>query len=143
MNEEPLQKDVLDALDDAGLQEIAGLLGTDAAGAREVVGTTVSEFSGGLQDRAVTDPGEVQQAYAEAQEAPLSGVATLGGMGGLGGMGTGGLMGGLLARISRPVANAVARKTGLPPATVARVIDLVIPVLLSVLTRRAARGTRK
>ncbi|MEU1531560.1 DUF937 domain-containing protein [Streptomyces fagopyri] len=140
MNEEPLQKDVLDALDDAGLQEIAGLLGTDTAGAREVVGTTVSEFSGGLQDRAVTDPGEVQQAYAEAQEAPLSGVATLGG---LGGMGTGGLMGGLLARISRPVANAVARKTGLPPATVARVIELVIPVLLSVLTKRAARGTRK
>ncbi|WP_329287973.1 DUF937 domain-containing protein [Streptomyces sp. NBC_01455] len=140
MNEEPLQRDVLDALDDAGLQEIAGLLGTDAAGAREVVGTTVSEFSGGLQDRAVTDPGEVQQAYAEAQEAPLSGVATLGG---LGGMGAGGLMGGLLARISRPVANAVARKTGLPPATVARVIELVIPVLLSVLTKRAARGTRK
>ncbi|MEV5786794.1 DUF937 domain-containing protein [Streptomyces sp. NPDC048448] len=140
MNEEPLQQDVLDALDDAGLQKIAGLLGTDAAGAREVVGTTVSEFSGGLQDRAVTDPGEVQQAYAEAQEAPLSGVATLGG---LGGMGAGGLMGGLLARISRPVANAVARKTGLPPATVARVIELVIPVLLSVLTKRAARGTRK
>ncbi|MER7678780.1 DUF937 domain-containing protein [Streptomyces sp. NPDC096934] len=139
MNEEPLQQDVLDALDDAGLQEIAGLLGTDTAGAREVVGTTVSEFSGGLQDRAVTDPGEVQQAFAEAQEAPLTGVATLGGMGGLGG----GLMGGLLARISRPVANAVARKTGLPPATVARVIDVVIPVLLSVLSKRATRGTRK
>lgn len=139
MNEEPLQQDVLDALDDAGLQEIAGLLGTDTAGAREVVGTTVSEFSGGLQDRAVTDPGEVQQAFAEAQEAPLTGVATLGGMGGPGG----GLMGGLLARISRPVANAVARKTGLPPATVARVIDLVIPVLLSVLSKRATRGTRK
>ncbi|MFE4548767.1 MULTISPECIES: DUF937 domain-containing protein [unclassified Streptomyces] len=139
MNEEPLQQDVLDALDDAGLQEIAGLLGTDTAGAREIVGTTVSEFSGGLQDRAVTDPGEVQQAFAEAQEAPLTGVATLGGMGGLGG----GLMGGLLARISRPVANAVARKTGLPPATVARVIDVVIPVLLSVLSKRATRGTRK
>ncbi|MFF2380945.1 DUF937 domain-containing protein [Streptomyces sp. NPDC058108] len=139
MNEEPLQQDVLDALDDAGLQEIAGLLGTDAAGAREIVGTTVSEFSGGLQDRAVSDPGEVQQAFAEAQEAPLTGVATLGGMGGLGG----GLMGGLLARISRPVANAVARKTGLPPATVARVIDVVIPVLLSVLSKRATRGTRK
>jgi hypothetical protein len=140
MNEEPLQRDVLDALDDAGLQEIAGLLGTDAAGAREVVGTTVSEFSGGLQDRAVTDPGEVQQAFAEAQEAPLRGVATLGG---LGGTGAGGLMGGLLARIGRPVANAVARKTGLPPATVARVIDLLIPVLLSVLSRRATRGARK
>lgn len=140
MNEEPLQRDVLDALDDAGLQEIAGLLGTDAAGARELVGTTVSEFSGGLQDRAVTDPGEVQQAFAEAQEAPLRGVATLGG---LGGMGAGGLMGGLLARISRPVANAVARKTGLPPATVARVIDLLIPVLLSVLSKRATRGARK
>ncbi|MFG3584359.1 DUF937 domain-containing protein [Streptomyces sp. NPDC047990] len=139
MNEEPLQQDVLDALDDAGLQEIAGLLGTDTAGAREIVGTTVSEFSGGLQDRAVSDPGEVQQAFAEAQEAPLTGVATLGGMGGLGG----GLMGGLLARISRPVANAVARKTGLPPATVARVIDVVIPVLLSVLSKRATRGTRK
>ncbi|MET7603467.1 DUF937 domain-containing protein [Streptomyces avermitilis] len=137
MNEEPLHRDVLDELDDDRLQEIAGLLGTDTAGAREVVGTTVSEISGGLQDRAVTAPGEVQQAFAEAQEAPLDGVVTLGGLA------SGGLMGGLLARVGESAARTVARRTGLPPATVTQVIELLIPALLSVLSERAARGARR
>ncbi len=57
----------------------------------------------------------------------------------LGGFATGGLMAGVLAKASRPVANAVAKKTGLPPATVARVVEMVIPVVLTVLTKRAAK----
>ena len=72
--------DILRILQD-GVQEIAGLLGTDEAGAREVVGTT-------------------------AQEDPLQGVATLGRFA------TGGLMAGVLAKAAKPVANAVAKKTG-------------------------------
>jgi hypothetical protein len=40
--------------------------------------------------------------------------------------------------MSRPVATAVAKKTGLPPATVSRVIELLVPVVLAVFTKRAA-----
>ncbi|MCX5081848.1 DUF937 domain-containing protein [Streptomyces sp. NPDC001939] len=138
--EPSLQKDVLDELGDDRLGEIADLLGTDAAGAQDVVGTTVSELSGGLREKATADPAqaeEVRQALAETQEQqPLQGVATFGGLGGLA---AGGLMSGILSKMSRPVANAVARKTGLPPATVTRVVELLIPVLLTVFTKRAGR----
>ncbi|MEV0906245.1 DUF937 domain-containing protein [Streptomyces hokutonensis] len=115
------QGDVLDELGDAKVQEIAGLLGTDEAGAREVVGTTVSALSG--EAATVETP----------QEAPLQGVATLGGFA------TGGLMAGVLAKAAKPVANAVAKKTGLPPATVTRVVEMLVPVVLTVLTKRAAK----
>ncbi|MDX6363454.1 MAG: hypothetical protein QOC85_2464 [Streptomyces sp.] len=122
-----LQKDVLDALGDDKLQEIAGVLGTDAAGARQVVGTTVSELSGGVQEEAAAAPPE---------EAPLQGVVTLGGLGGVAG---GGLLAGMLAKVSKPVAQAVAKKTGLPAPAVTRVIELLIPVVLTVLTKRRAK----
>ncbi|MFI6404426.1 DUF937 domain-containing protein [Streptomyces sp. NPDC050548] len=115
------QGEVLDELGDDKVQEIAGLLGTDEAGAREVVGTTVSALSG--EAATVETP----------QEAPLQGVATLGGFA------TGGLMAGVLAKAAKPVANAVAKKTGLPPATVARVVEMLVPVVLAVLTKRAAK----
>ncbi|MER7199254.1 hypothetical protein CG723_16185 [Streptomyces sp. CB01635] len=131
-----LQKDVLDELGDDRLSEIAGLLGTDAAGAQDVVSTTVSELSGGLREKATADPQqaeEVRQALAETEEQqPLQGVAAFGGLAG------GGLMAGILAKMSRPVATAVAKKTGLPPATVTRVIELLVPVVLAVFTKRAA-----
>ncbi|MFB6670970.1 DUF937 domain-containing protein [Streptomyces sp. NPDC056390] len=137
--EPSLQKDVLDELGDDRLGEIADLLGTDTAGAQDVVGTTVSELSGGLREKATADPAqaeEVRQALAETQEQqPLQGVSTFGGLGGLA---AGGLMSGILSKMSRPVANAVAKKTGLPPATVTRVVELLIPVLLTVFTKRAA-----
>ena len=115
---------VLDELGDDKVQEIAGLLGTDEAGAREVVGTTASALSG-----EAAAAGTVET----PQEAPLQGVATLGGFA------TGGLMAGMLAKAARPVANAVAKKTGLPPATVARVVEMLIPAVLAVLTKRAAK----
>lgn len=115
------QGEVLDELGDAKVQEIAGLLGTDEAGAREVVGTAVSALSG--EAATVETP----------QEAPLQGVATLGGFA------TGGLMAGVLAKAAKPVANAVAKKTGLPPATVTRVVEMLVPVVLAVLTKRAAK----
>ncbi|MEU3740174.1 DUF937 domain-containing protein [Streptomyces sp. NPDC032198] len=129
-----LEKDVLDELGDDKLQEIAGLLGTDAAGAQDVVGTTVSALSGNLQEKA-EDPAEaeeVEQAFAEAT--PPQGIA---GFGGFGGLAAGGMLSGVLAKMSRPVAQAVAKRTGLPAATVTRVIELLIPVLLTVLTKRA------
>ncbi|MEV8315431.1 DUF937 domain-containing protein [Streptomyces sp. NPDC059900] len=133
-----LEKDVLDELGDDRLQEIAELLGTDAAGAQDVVGTTVSALSGNLQEKA-EDPveaPEVEQAFAEAS--PPQGVV---GFGGFGGLAAGGMLSGMLAKMSRPVANAVAKKTGLPAASVTRVIELLIPVLLTVLTKRARRSS--
>lgn len=57
----------------------------------------------------------------------------------LGGFATGGLMAGVLAKVSKPVANVVAKKTGIPVATVTRVIEMLVPVVLTVLTKRAAR----
>ena len=141
--EKPLARDVLDELGDDRLQELAGLLGTDASGAHAVVGSTVSELSGGLRERAEESPGgaaEVREALAEAEQPPLQGALTLGGLGGgLGGLASGGLLAGLLSKLSRPVANAVARKTGLPVANVTRGIELLIPVILTVLTKRASR----
>ncbi|MGW6023968.1 DUF937 domain-containing protein [Streptomyces sp. NPDC055099] len=136
--ETSLQRDVLDELGDDKLQEIAGLLGTDAAGAQDVVGTTVNALSGNLQEKA-EDPAEaaeVEQALAETApaEPPPQGIA---GFGGFGGLAAGGMLSGVLAKMSKPVATAVAKKTGLPAATVTRVIELLIPVLLTVLTKRA------
>ncbi|QNS06144.1 DUF937 domain-containing protein [Streptomyces xanthii] len=137
--EKPLARDVLDELGDDRLRELAGLLGTDASGAREVVDGTVSGLSGGLRERAGESAGgaaEVRDALAEAEQPPLQGAFTLGGLGGLA---SGGLMAGLLAKLSRPVAAAVAKKTGLPVANVTRGIELLIPVILAVLSKRAGR----
>lgn len=118
----PLETDVLSELGDDRLQEIASLLGTDETGARELVGTTVSALSD-----------EVRDAPQPEEEAPLQGVSTLGGFT------TGGLMAGVLAKVSKPVANAVAKKTGIPAATVTRVIELLIPVVVTVLAKRGAK----
>ncbi|MFE1952359.1 DUF937 domain-containing protein [Streptomyces sp. NPDC059524] len=134
--EKPLARDVLDELGDERLQELAGLLGTDASGAHEVVDDTVSALSGGLRERAGEGPdgaAEVQEAFAEAQQQPLQGAFTLGGLA------SGGLLAGLLSKLSRPVADAVAKKTGLPVANVTRGIELLIPVILAVLSKRAGR----
>ncbi|MFE6845094.1 DUF937 domain-containing protein [Streptomyces sp. NPDC057686] len=137
MSESSFQEDVLGELGPEGLTEIASLLGTDAAGARETVATTVGAMAGGLQEKAAAgdDEEEVRQAFAEVAEPPLQGVATLGG-----GLLGGGLMAGVLAKVSKPVAAAVSKKTGIPPATVSRVIELLIPVLLTVFAKRAAAG---
>ncbi|MER5777548.1 DUF937 domain-containing protein [Streptomyces sp. NPDC002039] len=140
MSEPSFQDDVLNELDDDRLTEIAGLLGTDAAGARDTIATTVGAMTGDLQQKVEADDhdgDEVRQAVAEVAEPPLRGVATLGG-----GLLGGGLMAGVLAKVSKPVANAVSKKTGIPAPTVARVIELLIPVLLAVFAKRAAdKGT--
>ncbi|MDJ0379739.1 DUF937 domain-containing protein [Streptomyces sp. G-G2] len=138
MSEPSFQDDVLSELGDDRLTEIAGLLGTDASGARDTITTTVGAMTGDLQQKADTDDDdgvEVRQAVAEVTEPPLQGVATLGG-----GLLGGGLMAGVLAKVSRPVAAAVSKKTGIPAPTVSRVIELLIPVLLAVFAKRAAAG---
>ncbi|WP_371678465.1 DUF937 domain-containing protein [Streptomyces sp. NBC_01276] len=139
MSESSFQDDVLGELGDDRLTEIAGLLGTDADGARAAVGETAGAMAGGLREKAAAEgeDGEVRQAFAEVAEPPLQGVATLGGLGGLL---SGGMMAGVLAKLSKPVANAVSKKTGIPAATVSRVIEVLIPVVLAVFAKRAADG---
>ncbi|MEV7419670.1 DUF937 domain-containing protein [Streptomyces sp. NPDC089919] len=133
MSENSFEDDVLSELGDDRLTEIAGLLGTDGAGAREMIQTTVGTLTGGLQEKAESDDDEVRQAVAEVSEPPLQGVATLGG-----GLLGGGLMAGVLAKVSKPVAQAVSKKTGIPAPTITRVIEMLIPVLLAVFAKRAA-----
>ncbi|MEI5103420.1 DUF937 domain-containing protein [Streptomyces sp. PmtG] len=129
MSDTSFEAEVLNELGDDKLQEIATVLGTDAAGARDVVGTTASALSAPLQ--------EEEAAAGGAEEQPLQGVATLGG--GLGGLLGGGMAAGVLAKLSKPVATAVSKKTGVPVATVTRVIELLVPVVLAVLSKRAGR----
>ncbi|MCX4525951.1 DUF937 domain-containing protein [Streptomyces sp. NBC_01551] len=136
MSESSFQDDVLGELGPDRLTEIASLLGTDESGAKETVATTVGAMTGGLQQKADADDddgNEVRQAFAEVAEPPLQGVATLGG-----GLLGGGLMAGVLAKVSKPVAAAVSKKTGIPAPTIARVIEMLIPVLLAVFAKRAA-----
>ncbi|WP_031005893.1 DUF937 domain-containing protein [Streptomyces sp. NRRL F-5727] len=128
--------EVLAELGEDRLAEIADLAGTDPAGARALVDGSVAELSGNLRE-AAAEPGsaaDVQAAVDEAAsaEAPLQGVA------GFGGLAAGGLLAGVLGRLAKPAADAVARRTGLPPATARRAVDLLVPVVLAVLTRRAA-----
>ncbi|KOG44500.1 MULTISPECIES: DUF937 domain-containing protein [Streptomyces] len=138
MSESSFQDDVLGELGDDKLTEIAGLLGTDTAGAKETVAETVGAMTGDLQQKAAADDAdgaEVRQAFAEVAEPPLEGVAAFGGLGGLL---SGGMMAGVLAKVSKPVANAVSKKTGIPAATISRVIEMLIPVVLAVLAKRAS-----
>ncbi|MFD8013132.1 DUF937 domain-containing protein [Streptomyces sp. NPDC058955] len=132
------QDEVLTELGEDRLAEIAALAGTDTAGARALVDGSVTELSGELR-QAAAEPGsadEVKAAVDEvaSEEPPLQGVASFGGLA------AGGLMAGVLAKLARPAANAVAKRTGLPPATVNRAVDLLVPVVLAVLTRRATAG---
>ncbi|ALO08550.1 hypothetical protein AQF52_2956 [Streptomyces venezuelae] len=96
MSESSFQDDVLTELGDDRLQEIAGLLGTDADGAQELVGNSVAELSGELRQAASEPAGadEVRAAVDEvtSAEPPLQGVATLGGLA------AGGLMAGVLTK---------------------------------------------
>ncbi|MET9672833.1 DUF937 domain-containing protein [Streptomyces sp. NPDC006482] len=136
MSDGSFQDDVLSELGDDRLQEIAGLVGTDDTGARELVGSSVAELSGELRQAAAepSSADEVRAAVDEvaSAEPPLQGVATLGGLA------AGGLMAGVLAKLARPAANAVAKRTGLPPATVDRAVDILVPVVIAALTKRAA-----
>ncbi|MGC9538191.1 DUF937 domain-containing protein [Streptomyces sp. UG1] len=116
-----LQDDVLGELGDDRIVDIAELLGTDDAGAREMVCTTVSALS------------SEAETVATPHDAPLTGIVTLGGFA------TGGLMAGVLAEEAGPVARVVAERTGLPPAAVSQVVEMVIPAELAVLTKRAGR----
>ncbi|MET9417649.1 DUF937 domain-containing protein [Streptomyces klenkii] len=127
MGDEALQKDVLDELGEDRIQELAGELGTDADGATRMVRETVTAL-----------PEELTR---ENGAAP-AGVAGLGGFGGLGGLGQGpggGLMSGVLGRITKPVAETVAKRTGLPAAQVARALELLLPVVMTAIAKRRGR----
>ncbi|MET9951506.1 hypothetical protein ABZ135_08135 [Streptomyces sp. NPDC006339] len=129
--ESSFQDEVLNELGEERLLELADLLGTDAEGAQRFVGSSVSELSDELRSAAAEPVGADE---VSAPGLPLEGVATLGGLVG------GGLMAGALAKLARPAADAVARRTGLPAPAVTRTIELLLPVVLAVIGKRAAGG---
>ncbi|MFE5185349.1 hypothetical protein [Streptomyces sp. NPDC056628] len=114
-----LQDDVLDELGDEAVGDIARLLGTDEAGARQVICTTVTAVSGEAEMVAIPP------------RAPLTGVPTVGGPA------TGGLMARLLAEEADPLTTDVAARTGLPRPAMARTVGVLVPAVLTVLERRA------
>ncbi len=77
----------------------------------------------------------MRDARGELSEPPLQGAVTLGGW----------LTTGVLARPTRPAAAAVAKRTGMPVATVGKAFELLISVMLTVLSgalRTAGRRGR-
>ncbi|MCD9194351.1 DUF937 domain-containing protein [Streptomyces albireticuli] len=120
MGDEALRKDVLDELGEDRIQELAGELGTDSDGAKQVVEATVDALPEDLTGAAAAPAGAV-------------------GLGGLGGGLGGGLLSGVLGKITGPVAKAVAKKTGLPEASVARALELLLPVVMTTIAKRRRR----
>ncbi|MEW2517853.1 DUF937 domain-containing protein [Actinacidiphila alni] len=140
MSDRPLQDEVLTELGDERLQELAEQLGTDADGARQLVGASVGSLTGVITDEAVTPGGtaELSQALEQAagEPEPMTGVAGFAGLGA--GMG-GGLLATVLRKASAPTARAVSKRTGLPVAAVTGALEMLIPVVATVLARRARR----
>ncbi|MEX2980621.1 hypothetical protein [Streptomyces sp. C36] len=101
MGDDALRDDVLEELGEDRIQELAGELGTDSEGARQVVAATVSALPADFGERS-----------------------------------GGGLMSGVLARISAPVAESVAGRTGIPVPAVSRALELLLPVIVTTVAKR-------
>lgn len=46
---------------------------------------------------------------------------------------------GVVTKMSRPVAKAISKRTGLPVQTVTRGIEMLAPVVIAVVSKKAAR----
>jgi hypothetical protein len=132
MTGHPLKEDVLEELGDDRVQQIAGLLGTDADAARRVVGSSVTALTGALTDDTVTPGGtaELCQAMAQAAMEPEPGPGTTTTVGS-------GMVAAVLRRVAGPAAKAVAERTGCPEAAVGSALEIIVPVAAAVLARRA------
>lgn len=143
MSDRPLKDEVLEELGDDRLREIAELLGTDAAEAQRVVGSSVASITGVLTDDAVTPGGTaelcqaMEQAANEPEPLPMAAMGFAGVTGGTGPEPGRGVLAAVLARVAAPAARAVAKRTGLPVETVTAALQTLIPVMASVLARRA------
>ncbi|MGA4848950.1 hypothetical protein ACOBQB_22835 [Streptomyces sp. G5(2025)] len=49
------------------------------------------------------------------------------------------MMFGVVTKLSRPVAKAISKKTGIPVQTVTRGIEMLAPVVIAVVSKKAAR----
>jgi hypothetical protein len=123
MSDRPLKDEVLEQLGDDRLQEIAGLLGSDADDVRRFVGDSVASLTGVLTDESITPGGtaELCQAMEQATD---------------GRSGDGPLIA-LLGKAAGPAALAVSEKSGLPVSALTAALDAIIPVVASVLADRA------
>ncbi|WP_167532688.1 hypothetical protein [Streptomyces alboniger] len=48
-----------------------------------------------------------------------------------------------VAKLAGPVAKAISKKTGIPVTTVTRVIEVGLPVVVAMVSKRARRGNTK
>ncbi|MDX6332050.1 MAG: hypothetical protein QOI83_4433 [Streptomycetaceae bacterium] len=123
MSDRPLKDEVLEQLGDDRLQEIAGLLGSDADDVRRFVGDSVASLTGVLTDESITPGGTAE--LCQAMEQATAGRS-----------GDGPLIA-LLGKATGPAALAVSEKSGLPVAALTGALDAIIPVVASVLADRA------
>ncbi|MCW2873503.1 DUF937 domain-containing protein [Actinacidiphila oryziradicis] len=123
MSDRPLKDEVLEQLGDDRLQEIAGLLGSDADDVRRFVGDSVASLTGVLTDESITPGGTAE--LCQAMEQATAGRS-----------GDGPLIA-LLGKAAGPAALAVSEKSGLPVSALTAALDAIIPVVASVLADRA------
>ncbi|TKA13370.1 DUF937 domain-containing protein [Actinacidiphila oryziradicis] len=123
MSDRPLKDEVLEQLGDDRLQEIAGLLGSDADDVRRFVGDSVASLTGVLTDESITPGGTAE--LCQAMEQATAGRS-----------GDGPLIA-LLGKAAGPAALAVSEKSGLPVSALTGALDAIIPVVASVLADRA------
>lgn len=133
-----LNDELLAELGDAGLEEVAGLLGTDTVTARIVLTTVSGTIIGGLARNATHPEGAeaLRAALDDHVDAdPFNGdVASLSRDGQsilghvLGGQGT------------EQAADGLSRLVGVDGRTIMRLLPLIAPMIMSLLAGRATRG---
>ncbi|GAA0911371.1 DUF937 domain-containing protein [Nonomuraea longicatena] len=132
-----LNDELLAQLGESGLQQVAGLLGTDTATARSVVEAAAGAITGGLARNAETPDGAhalhgALDRHVDAD--PFTGdVATLSRDGEC-------ILGHVLgSQGTERAATGLARFAGVDRGTVAKLLPLIAPMIMSLLADRAAR----
>ncbi|MFD7918328.1 hypothetical protein ACFV3R_03750 [Streptomyces sp. NPDC059740] len=113
MSDASLQNDVLAELGEDRVRELAEELGTDVATARDVIRTTVASLPDEATD--LSRPPELDTRTTPGPP-PVTGV---------------------LRQITPTVSRTVAYRTGLPEGPVLDALELLLPVVLTVVARRS------
>lgn len=135
---ETLQQGVMNELGDSGVQQIAGLLGTDTDTAKQAVDGALSSIVGGMAVNTENPQGadDLFKAIGDyTGENPAGNIAALS-SGGMGGAILGHVLGGKMDSVS----GAVGEKTGLPADQVKKVLAIVAPIVMAYLAKRFIGG---
>ncbi|MEU5876764.1 DUF937 domain-containing protein [Spirillospora sp. NPDC047279] len=130
-----LQEGVMNELGDDGVQQIAGLLGTDTATAKQAVESALPAIVGGLAKN-TEDPQGADDLYSALGDHtgadPANDISALtpaaSGMGGA-------IMNHVLGDKLDPVANAIGGKTGLPADQVKKAALILAPIVMAFIAK--------